>query len=93
LSAIFISHSSKGKAAASEIMTWLAEQGHRSIFLDFDPENGIPAGRSWEKELYAKLRACKAVIVVASEHSIASCWCFAEITLARSRENNSSPSR
>ena len=84
MSAIFISHSSKDEAAANEMKTWLVQQGHSSIFLDFDPENGIPAGRSWEKELYARLRMCKAVIVIGSEYSIASPWCFAEITLARS---------
>jgi ABC-type uncharacterized transport system substrate-binding protein len=22
-------------------------QGYRSVFLDFDPPNGIPAGRNW----------------------------------------------
>ncbi len=54
------------------------------MFLDFDPEVGIPAGRSWEQELYRQLRACRAVILVCSEHSMSSRWCFAEITHARS---------
>ena len=58
-------------------------EGHRSVFLDFDPENGIPAGRDWEQELYRRLRACQAVIVLCSEHSMASHWCFAEITHAK----------
>lgn len=84
MSAIFISHSSKDNAIAGEVKARLAEQGHRSIFLDFDPEVGIPAGRNWEKELYARLRVCQAVIVLCSEHSMASSWCFAEITQARS---------
>jgi WD40 repeat protein len=84
MSAIFISHSSKDNAVAAEVKAKLLEQGHRSIFLDFDPENGIPAGRNWEKELYLRLRACQAVIVVCSENYMASPWCFAEITQARS---------
>ncbi|MBT8367486.1 MAG: toll/interleukin-1 receptor domain-containing protein [Deltaproteobacteria bacterium] len=67
MSAIFISHSSRDDKVASEISNWLAELGHRSVFLDFDPVEGIPAGRSWEKELYARLRACRAVIVLCSE--------------------------
>jgi len=67
------------------------EQGHRSIFLDFDPEDGIPAGRIWEKELYAKLRGCQAVIVLCSEHSMASQWCLIEIALARSLGKHSFP--
>jgi TIR domain-containing protein len=72
MSAIFISHSSKDNAIAGEIKAKLAQQGHRSVFLDFDPEVGIPAGRNWEKELYARLRGCQAVIVLCSEHSMAS---------------------
>ena len=83
MSAIFISHSSKDNAVAEKIRAMLSEQGHRSVFLDFHPENGIPSGRNWEKELYLNLRACQAVIVVCSEHSAASQWCFAEITQAR----------
>jgi WD40 repeat protein len=84
LSAIFISHSSADNAVAAEIKAWLEEQGHRSVFLDFDPEVGIPAGRSWEQELYRQLRACRAVIFICSASSTASRWCFAEITHARS---------
>ena len=83
MSAIFISHSSRDHAVASELQARLSEEGHRSIFLDFDPENGLAAGRDWERELYAKLRTCQAVIVLCSEHSRASQWCFAEITQAR----------
>jgi WD40 repeat protein len=83
MSAIFISHSSKDNTIAGEVKAKLLAQGHRSVFLDFDPENGIPAGRNWEKELYLRLRACQAVVVLCSEHSMASLWCFAEITQAR----------
>jgi WD40 repeat protein len=83
VSAIFISHSSRDAAVSKEVMERLHEQGHRSVFLDFDPENGIPAGRDWEQELYRRLRACQAVIVLCSEHSMSSHWCFAEITHAK----------
>ncbi len=69
---------------AAEVKAWLEGEGHGSVFLDFDPEVGIPAGRSWEQELYRQLRACRAVILVCSEHSMSSRWCFAEITHARS---------
>ncbi len=84
MSAIFISHSSHDNEAAAEVRLRLEEQGHRSIFLDFDPADGIPAGHSWEQELYARLRACQAILVLCSEHSMASDWCFAEITHAKS---------
>jgi len=83
VSAIFISHSSRDSASAADLKTWLSERGFRSLFLDFDPELGIPAGRNWERELYRQLRACQAVIVVCSEHSMQSDWCFVEITHAR----------
>ncbi|MEO5734352.1 MAG: TIR domain-containing protein [Rubrivivax sp.] len=83
MSAIFISHSSRDDAFADELKTWLYEQGYRSLFLDFDPADGIPAGRHWEQELYRQLRACHAVIVLCSEASMESDWCFAEITHAR----------
>jgi WD40 repeat protein len=85
MSLIFISHSGRDNAKAAEMKSWLAhaDRGHTSVFLDFDPADGIPAGRDWEKELYARLRSCRAVIVLCSEHSMASEWCFAEITHAR----------
>ena len=83
MSAIFISHSSRDDAVAAELRDRLAEQGHKSVFLDFDPAIGIPAGRDWERELYRRLRACQAVIVLCSEHSMASRWCFVEIAHAK----------
>lgn len=61
----------------------LEAAGHRSIFLDFDPADGIPVGRDWEVELYARLRSCRAFVVLCSEHSMTSHWCFAEITHAK----------
>ncbi|MGZ8726787.1 MAG: nSTAND1 domain-containing NTPase, partial [Aeromicrobium sp.] len=82
MAAIFISHSSRDDAVAADVRDWLATQGHRSLFLDFDPELGIPAGRVWEHELYRQLRACRAVIVLCSQASMASRWCFAEVTQA-----------
>ena len=83
MSSIFLSHSSKDNAIAGQVKAQLKQGGHRSVFLDFDPEDGIPAGRDWEKELYAKLRECRAVIVLCSHASMASRWCFAEITHAK----------
>jgi len=67
LSAIFLSHSSADSEAAEALRSWLENLGYRPVFLDFDPQQGIPAGRDWEKELYAELRA---VIVLCSPHSM-----------------------
>ncbi len=83
MSAIFISHSSADNPVAGELSAVLARAGHRSVFLDFDPQAGIPAGRHWERELYAQLRSCQAMVVLCSANSVASPWCFAEITHAR----------
>lgn len=84
MSAIFISHSSRDGEAAGRLRERLAARRYPSVFLDFDPEAGIPAGRDWEQELYRQLRTCRAVIVLCSRHSMASRWCFAEIVHARS---------
>ncbi|HQV15898.1 MAG TPA: TIR domain-containing protein, partial [Denitromonas sp.] len=83
MSGIFISHSSRDNTAADDLATRLRAQGYQSLFLDFDPADGIPAGRHWEREIYAQLRACSGVVVLCSVHSMASDWCFAEITHAR----------
>ncbi len=52
MSALFISHSSKDNAFCDQLKDWLASEGHRSVFLDFDAEAGIEAGHSWEEKLY-----------------------------------------
>lgn len=83
VSGIFISHSSRDREAAEAMATRLRAQGYQSLFLDFDPADGIPAGRDWEREIYARLRSCSGVVVLCSAHSMASDWCFAEITHAR----------
>ena len=83
MSSIFLSHSSQDNPVAEQVKARLEQWGHRSVFLDFDPAEGIPAGRDWEKELYAKLRECRALIILCSHASMASRWCFAEITHAK----------
>lgn len=83
MSSIFLSHSSQDNGIAGHVKVRLEQWGHRSVFLDFDPEHGIPTGRDWEKELYDKLRECRAVIILCSHASMASRWCFAEITHAK----------
>jgi WD40 repeat protein/energy-coupling factor transporter ATP-binding protein EcfA2 len=81
---LFISHSSEDREWASRLERRLQEQGYASLFLDFDPKHGIPAGADWEQELYAQLRLCDALIFILSKSSANSNWCFAEAVLARS---------
>src|SRR5512144_812183 len=84
MASLFVSHSSRDRAAVAAMCARLRAAGFVALFVDFDPEQGIPAGRNWERELYAQLRRTDAVIFLASAASIASRWCFAELSLARS---------
>jgi len=83
MSNIFIIHSKKDNEIATEISQWLREHGHRSLFLDFDHEKEVTQGRNWEKELNSQLNACQAVIVLCSQHSMSSVWCYSGITHAK----------
>src|SRR3954452_22810218 len=84
MASVFISHSSQDRTVTKQVAERLRAAGFAALFVDFDPEQGIPAGRSWERELYAQLRRTDAVIFLASEASVASRWCSIEIGLARS---------
>jgi WD40 repeat protein len=83
MSVIFISHSSVDAALAQAVEARLGRQEYHSVFLDLDPEKGIIGGQSWERTLYRKLRACRAVIALCTNSYLGSHWCFAEIALAR----------
>ena len=58
---------------------------YEALFLDFDPEHGIPPGRCWRQTLYSQLRLSRAVIVVCSPAYCASQWCLAELAIAIDR--------
>jgi len=83
MAAIFISHRSSDNADATQLKHWLADQGYKHFFLDFDPADGIPAGVDWEQTIYHHLRQCQALLIVLTPDWLASKWCFAELTLAR----------
>lgn len=90
MSSIFISHSSTDNAWAARIAAWLEgaehkqkpERRYEALFLDFDPECGIPNGTSWRSVLHRQLRLCRAVIVVCSRRYCSSQWCLAELGIA-----------
>src|SRR6478735_46472 len=84
MTSVFVSHSSRDQELTREICARLRAAGLAALFVDFDPEQGIPVGRNWERELYAQLRRTDAVIFLASEAASASRWCFSEVSLARS---------
>lgn len=83
MASVFLSHSSADSDTAAHLALLLRSLGVQSLFLDFDPEFGIPPGRNWERELYSQLRQADAVIYLMSSASIASRWCFAELAIAR----------
>src|SRR3954467_6037432 len=84
MASVFISHNSRDRLVAKWLGKRLRAAGFAALFVDFDPDQGIPTGRNWERELYAQLRRTDAVIFLASQASVASRWCFAELSLARS---------
>src|SRR4051812_6740483 len=84
MASVFISHSSRDRAVTEQVAERLRAAGFAALFVDFDPEQGISAGRNWERELYTELRRTDAVIFLASEASVASSWCLLEVGLARS---------
>jgi WD40 repeat protein len=85
MAAIFISHRSSDNAEAMALRSWLAEQGHEQLFLDFDPADGIPPGVDWEQRLYRELRRCQALLIVLSPAWRASMWCQNELAIAREK--------
>src|SRR5215216_461439 len=84
MGSLFLSYSSVDRAAATRVRDRLEAEGFAALYIDFDPDRGTPAGRTWERELYAQLRKTDALIFLASAASVASRWCFAELSLARS---------
>ena len=84
MASLFISHSSRDNTTTDRLARRLEAEGFAALFIDFDPDRGLPAGRSWERELYSQLRKTDAVVFLASRSSVASQWCFAEVGLARS---------
>ena len=80
---VFLSHANKDRDAVDRFKEVLRNGGYRSLFIDYDHEHGIPAGSIWEHELYRNLKLSGAVIVLCSPTSMASKWCFAEITQAK----------
>jgi hypothetical protein len=84
VTSLFVSHSSQDAGTTAELVGRLRAGGFETLFVDFDPDQGIRVGRNWERELYSQLRRADGVLYVASPAANASRWCFAELSLARS---------
>lgn len=83
MTSLFVSHSGRDRGATEQVRDWLRAEGYAALFVDFDPDEGIHAGRDWEHELYVQLRRSDGVVFLASAASTTSRWCFAEVSLAR----------
>jgi WD40 repeat protein/energy-coupling factor transporter ATP-binding protein EcfA2 len=83
MTSLFVSHGGRDRTATERVRDWLRAEGYAALFVDLDPDEGIGAGRDWERELYAQLRRSDGVVFLASAASTTSRWCFAEVSLAR----------
>jgi TPR repeat protein len=80
---VFISHSSRDKEQAAELLVWLHAHTFTEVFLDFDKHVGLAPGVDWERTLYSKITGAEAVILILTANWFDSKWCFAEFTQAR----------
>jgi len=83
MAAIFISYSRLDKEFAEQVKAWLAAQKYEQVFLDADPNTGIPVGDDWEQTLYANVSRCHVMILLLSPNWYASNWCFVELSFAK----------
>jgi hypothetical protein len=56
MASLFVIHSSYDRDAAERVAKRLRVEGFAALFLDFDPVDGIPAGRDLKRKLFAQLR-------------------------------------
>lgn len=84
MASFFISHSSNDRQYAQQVHDWLTNREFPSVFLDFDPDDGIAGGQRWEQEIIVRLRWADALIFVSTPAASASKWCHAELVIARS---------
>lgn len=85
MASLFLSHSSKDNRWAEALWKVLGEHGFDQRFLDFHPEDGIPVGRDWERELYLELNAADAIVFLSSAASRDSPWCAVELAFGRAQ--------
>jgi WD40 repeat protein len=88
VSRVFLSHSSRDVVEALALKAWLerAEPGLvGEIFLDLDPDTGIPAGVRWKEALRKANERCEAVICLLSAHWDSSPECKVEYRAAEDR--------
>ena len=71
MTTLFVSHSGTDRELTASVRLWLKDAGYGSLFVDFDPADGIAPGRRWETELYAQLRKADAVVFATAASTVA----------------------
>lgn len=79
MASVFISHSSKDDALASDLELWLKANGFVDLFID---HRDIRVGDKWAEELRKNAGACRVVISLITESWLASPECFTEFRTA-----------
>lgn len=86
---VMISYSTKTKEIADDVRQNLIEEGY-SVWMA--PES-IPAGESYDNEIYAAIENAELVLFLMSEASISSRWCRAELKYAANTNKRILPAR
>ena len=61
---VFISYSTRDRAIAKEVKRRLETRGFPAPFLDYHPEDGIPAGSDRERDIYRRIKQCGSIVYV-----------------------------
>jgi hypothetical protein len=80
MSDIFVSYASEERDRVLPLVNALEKTGW-SVFWD----RTIPAGKTWRQVIGSEIRACRSVLVVWTEHSIASEWVLEEAETGKRR--------
>jgi formylglycine-generating enzyme required for sulfatase activity len=75
MTTIFVSHSSRDDALASQLEAWLKENGFTDLFID---HRTIRAGDKWAQALHQNAGACRVVVSLVTENWLLSSECFPE---------------
>ncbi|WP_410791041.1 TIR domain-containing protein [Kribbella sp. C-35] len=87
MSGLFLSYAHVDRVPAKQLQKSLQRAGYQ-VFLDTDPDGGIPAGTLWADELHRNIERSDIVVFLASVASLASPWCHTELSVAVARRKH-----
>src|SRR5262245_10104046 len=79
MAVLFVSHSNKDNAQATELGEWLRRNGFTDVFID---HHSIAGGAKWRDALRSAAGTCRVVICLVSESWLSSAECFGEFMAA-----------